>query len=180
MIYIKDALQSDDYTLNTVNAAVATQVLMNFSLIAASVPTLKPFMVSFNTGWGQGVNKTAPTGYGHSRSSRSPPRPERLSMSNKIYGNMSSNQSTEIGVLSSEITETRRPHGRNLSTASKQSIESGKMIIHETRSWTVEHESIQTAPLSAPLSAPAEYDTSGIGPNVFLSWPCYAAYSESQ
>jgi hypothetical protein len=52
--YIARQLRSSDPTFDSVPAGICTEVLMHYSLIAATIPCLKPFVISFNTGWGQG------------------------------------------------------------------------------------------------------------------------------
>jgi hypothetical protein len=54
VIYLKSALQSSDPTLAGVDAAVLTEVLLHYSIMAATIPCLKSFIISFNTGWLKG------------------------------------------------------------------------------------------------------------------------------
>lgn len=54
MAYLTKALQTSDFYLHGVGTVICTQILMHYSLIASTIPCLKPFVISFNTGSQQG------------------------------------------------------------------------------------------------------------------------------
>lgn len=51
LIYLKHALSSTDYAFKIVPAEVLTQIEMHYSLIAATIPCMRPFLKAFNTGY---------------------------------------------------------------------------------------------------------------------------------
>ena len=53
--YLNGALSSSNPFLDLVPVAIATQVELHYSLMAATVPCMKPFVISFNTSWGTHV-----------------------------------------------------------------------------------------------------------------------------
>ncbi|USW54166.1 hypothetical protein Slin15195_G074850 [Septoria linicola] len=62
--FLSQMIGSDDPLLNGVVPFICLNIEMHWGLIAATIPTLKPFVGAFNTGWGtydtQGIS-----GYGH-------------------------------------------------------------------------------------------------------------------
>jgi hypothetical protein len=55
-------MQSEDPSLAETDATICSQILLHYSLMAATIPCLKPFVIAFNTGWGQGLS-TDGSGY---------------------------------------------------------------------------------------------------------------------
>jgi hypothetical protein len=128
--YLNGSLRSPDPTLSTVNAALCTQVLLHYSLIAATIPCLKPFVISFNTGWGQGSQGKASgyvyrSGHGGSKSNT------LTSGSREFPGQHASNAAHKSRKDRKDAADSVSSH------------ESQMMIIRETRAWTVEHESYE-------------------------------------
>lgn len=50
---------------------ISTEVLLHCSIMAATIPCLKPFVMAFNTGWGQGTKRGAGSYYDRSGTSES-------------------------------------------------------------------------------------------------------------
>ncbi|KAM5471699.1 hypothetical protein MferCBS49748_001870 [Microsporum ferrugineum] len=127
-----------DPTLSMVPYVIWTEILLHYSIMAATIPCLKPFFIAFNTGWGQGS---------HKRTSRYPPYNSRTSsktgpnFSNKLGKIMGSPQSDFRNDTSGtrSISQALNRGG----APSVESHESQQMIIRETRGWTVEHESFE-------------------------------------
>ncbi|OJJ66134.1 hypothetical protein ASPBRDRAFT_49210 [Aspergillus brasiliensis CBS 101740] len=113
--------------LSMSNVVVATEVLLHSSLMAATVPCLKPFVIAFNTGWGQGGQKDG--SYLRSETSEGPPSKAR----SHPYP-----ADDEITMI---LPAEAREHEGNLEEAS------GGLVIHETREWSLRTEYIEMRPL---------------------------------
>ncbi|KAL6228766.1 hypothetical protein BDW75DRAFT_235668 [Aspergillus navahoensis] len=61
--YLNTALKEKDAPSSLSDTLIATEVLLHCSIMLATVPCLKPFIIAFNTGWGQGVTATHGTSY---------------------------------------------------------------------------------------------------------------------
>ncbi|GFN13965.1 hypothetical protein AtubIFM56815_002774 [Aspergillus tubingensis] len=111
------------------NVVVATEVLLHSSLMAATVPCLKPFVIAFNTGWGQGGQKDG--SYLRSETSEGPPFKAR----SRPYP-----ADDEITMIP---TGGARECEENLEA-------SGGLVIHQTREWSLRTEYIEMQPLKGP------------------------------
>lgn len=111
------------------NVVVATEVLLHSSLMAATVPCLKPFVIAFNTGWGQGGQKDG--SYLRSETSEGPPFKAR----SRPYP-----ADDEITMIP---TGGARKCEENLEA-------SGGLVIHQTREWSLRTEYIEMQPLKGP------------------------------
>jgi hypothetical protein len=81
----------------------------------ATVPCLKPFIIAFNTGWGQGVAGTPGTSYyKKTETSASQTHPDTPSEENEL-----------------DVAMT---------TQSLESYNSQKLIIHRTQEWSLREE----------------------------------------
>lgn len=56
-VYLNHAFEEPRLPVRVSNAVIATEVLLHCSLMAATIPCIKPFLASFDTGWGQGTIK---------------------------------------------------------------------------------------------------------------------------
>ena len=56
--YLDRSLCHPDPSLHLSDAMIATAVLLHYSIMVATVPCLKPFVIAFNTGWGQGLTNS--------------------------------------------------------------------------------------------------------------------------
>jgi len=136
--YLNGSLRSPDPTLKGVNAALCTQVLFHYSLMAATIPCLKPFVISFDTGWGQGREAKGSTylhhsGVGHSAS--------KLNALNALNAMTSGSKEFPSHHVSNAVHQSK--DRKDDAANSIDSHESQRMIIRETRGWAVEHESFE-------------------------------------
>ncbi|KAJ5706973.1 hypothetical protein N7488_006774 [Penicillium malachiteum] len=113
--YLNDALHHPDPAFTLSNVVISTAVLLHCSIMIATVPCLKPFVISFNTGWGQGVNSSngnsyfTPTGQSTNQSRAYASRTEE-----------------------DEVDLTNRQ--------SEESHHSQQLIIRQTQEWKLEEE----------------------------------------
>ncbi|EPS28573.1 hypothetical protein PDE_03519 [Penicillium oxalicum 114-2] len=118
--YLDRSMFSSNPTLHLSDAQVMTAVLLHYSIMVATVPCLKPFVISFNTGWGQG-----------------------LANSNGEHPYYTPSGKSTSGNHSRAYTQNRGDEtGTHVSVArlSSDSHNSQQMIIRETREWIVEEE----------------------------------------
>jgi len=99
---------------------IATAVVLHYSIMVSTVPCLKPFVIAFNTGWGQGVTNShgehpyfTPTGK-----------------------SVSTNHSRAYATSRGDEDETDLAANRS----SQESQNSQQFIIHQTQEFTVEEE----------------------------------------
>lgn len=119
--YLNDTLFHPDPSLVLSNATIATAVLLHFSLMVSTVPCLKPFVIAFNTGWGQGVTNS----YGEN-SYFTPTGKSGSTNHSRIYAT-----NTGHGGEDDAIED-----GRD----SQESQHSRQLIIHQTQEWTLQEE----------------------------------------
>ncbi|PLB46507.1 hypothetical protein P170DRAFT_427822 [Aspergillus steynii IBT 23096] len=118
-IYLNRAFSAPDLSLRLSDALVATEVLLHFSIMAATMPCLKPFVVAFNTGWGQGIKKKNAAG-------------SYYYDSHNTTSHAQSKQPRDEDELNPTVTG-----------ASEGSDNSQQLIIRETREWTLRTEYIE-------------------------------------
>ncbi|KAJ5729948.1 uncharacterized protein N7483_004456 [Penicillium malachiteum] len=113
--YLNNAFHHPDPSLTLSNAVIATAVLLHTRIMIATVPCLRPFVISFNTGWGQGVNGSSGNSY-------------------FTPTGQSSNQSRAYASRAEEdeVDLTIRP--------SEESHHSQQLIIRHTQEWKLEEE----------------------------------------
>ncbi|OXV07771.1 hypothetical protein Egran_04465 [Elaphomyces granulatus] len=143
LTYLNPDNFSSDPTLTGVDANICTQVLLHYSLMAATIPCLKPFVISFNTGWGHGTaNKSQCSNL------------QQQSGSNSYSRSLKPSAPVQEVVLPPPfrqdlpepqacVTNVEVGYRRHNSADSIHSHESQRMIIRETRAWMVEHENIE-------------------------------------
>lgn len=119
--YLNDALYHPDPSLLLSNATIATAVLLHCSLMVATVPCLKPFVIAFNTGWGQGVTNS----YGEN-SYFTPTGKSGSTNHSRVYAT-----NTRDGDVDDAIEGERD---------SQESQHSRQLIIHQTQEWTLQEE----------------------------------------
>jgi hypothetical protein len=113
--YLNTALQEKGPPLSLAPTVIATEVLLHFSIMLATVPCLKPFIIAFNTGWGQGVAGTPGTSYyKKTETSASQAHPD------------TPNGENELDVA--------------MTTQSLESYNSQQLIIHRTQEWSLREE----------------------------------------
>ncbi|KAJ6014584.1 hypothetical protein N7540_009175 [Penicillium herquei] len=113
--YLNNALHHPDPSLTLSNAVISTAVLLHSSIMIATVPCLKPFVISFNTGWGQGVN-------GSSGNSYFTPTGQSSNQS-RAYASRTEEDEVDLTVRQSE-----------------ESHHSQQLIIRHTQEWKLEEE----------------------------------------
>ncbi|OQE26028.1 hypothetical protein PENFLA_c007G05599 [Penicillium flavigenum] len=118
--YLTHSLFHPDAPLHLSDAIIVTAVLLHSSIMVSTVPCLRPFVISFNTGWGQGVTN------GKGQNSYFTPNGKSAST------NQSHVYSTNRGERNeADLTTSRQ---------SQDSQHSRRLIIHQTREWRVEKE----------------------------------------
>ncbi|KAE8340833.1 hypothetical protein BDV24DRAFT_133434 [Aspergillus arachidicola] len=70
-VYINRAFEEPRLPVHVSNAVIATEVLLQCSLMAATIPCIKPFIAAFDTGWGQGTIKRGESYFAQSTESES-------------------------------------------------------------------------------------------------------------
>ncbi|PKX96226.1 uncharacterized protein P174DRAFT_450504 [Aspergillus novofumigatus IBT 16806] len=113
--YLNTALQEHDHPLSLAPALIATEALLHFSIMLATVPCLKPFIVAFNTGWGQGVAGAPGTSY---------------------Y------KKTETSASQAHLNTPNEENDLDvaMTTQSLESYNSQQLIIHQTQEWSLREE----------------------------------------
>lgn len=139
LYYLGKEFSSSDPTLDGVLASVCTQIEMNFAIIAATTPCLRPFMAALSTNYGAPApTKTSPSGTGTARSNN------EFSLSS--FSKMSRlGRSDEKGKQASMPTtrwDQSKHHASVISgdQHSMESHESKQMIISKNTEWAVEFE----------------------------------------
>lgn len=136
---------SGNPTLAITDTLVCTEILLHYSVMAATIPCLKPFVIAFNTGWGQG-NQSSGNSYQRqiSQGGNSKSRFTSSKSSNKQINSATPafrEDITHLGVAGA-TRGSERAHSEDAST-SIDSHESQQMIIRETRGWVVEHDAYE-------------------------------------
>ncbi|PWY69046.1 hypothetical protein BO70DRAFT_300147 [Aspergillus heteromorphus CBS 117.55] len=119
----------DDTFLDLSNALVVTEVLLHCSLMAATVPCLKPFVIAFNTGWGQGS---------HNKGSRY--------LRTGTSGGARSVSQSQSHLKSADDEITMIPTDEDIH-GNEAANGHGPMLIHETLEWNLRTEYIEMADL---------------------------------
>ncbi|EEP82282.1 predicted protein [Uncinocarpus reesii 1704] len=139
VISIDGAVTPIDPTLRSVDSSICTEVLLHYSLMAATIPCLKPFVIAFNTGWGQGQGKGSSyvlrNSYGEST--------KRISRTVCGQNLTADHFSDEPCAHATEATGEFVDNRTEIRPGTIESDGSQRMIIQETRSWMVEHESYE-------------------------------------
>ncbi|KAK2743765.1 hypothetical protein FQN57_004702 [Myotisia sp. PD_48] len=142
--YINLIKDFQDPTLTFTTAILCTEVLVHYSLMAATIPCLKPFVISFNTGWGRGSQTTGKAynsyhsseGSATTRNQNMPARPSnRMGYTSDIRQDISHNNTIKAGESSG------RDRDRDISEIGSQNPE--HMFIRQTTAWTIEHEAYE-------------------------------------
>ncbi|PYH48023.1 uncharacterized protein BP01DRAFT_175210 [Aspergillus saccharolyticus JOP 1030-1] len=120
---------TNDLLLDISDAVILTQVLLHCSIMAATLPCLKPFVVSFNTGWGQGTVGQDGSSYFHQASTASAAAQRSRASSGK--------RGSEIRRKDQDATRSEDAGRGN----------SQEWIIQETREWSLRYETIEMKPV---------------------------------
>ncbi|RMJ23608.1 hypothetical protein PHISP_05512 [Aspergillus sp. HF37] len=119
-VFINRAFDHAHILFSVVDAVICTEMLLHCSIMAATIPCLKPFVMAFNTGWGQGTKRNGGSYYDQS-------------------GTSGSHSTTRAPHWSAE--EDERPMAAGCVDVDDA------LQIRETREWTVCSESIELEPV---------------------------------
>lgn len=183
--YLSLALNSSNYTLQVTNAAICKQVEIAYSIVAATIPCLRPFMTATATHYGAPAEgpRTKQGTYGaygkSSNSSTSQKKQERrnggfqlASLTSRLSpgrGNASKMNSSQPSQLRNGL-DTYGNHtasvvagggSRARDTQSVGSTESKQMIIRKDVDYSVEYDSRQTSDVERYREGDVE--RSGVG-----------------
>ncbi|KAJ5512924.1 hypothetical protein N7463_002476 [Penicillium fimorum] len=120
--YLNRSLFHPDAPLHLSDAMVVTALLLHCSIMVSTVPCLKPFVAVFNTGWGQGVTNR------NGQNSYFTPTGKSASINQSHVYSTKRGEEDEV-----DLTLTN----------SRQSHDSQRLIIHQTREWRVEQEEFE-------------------------------------
>lgn len=120
--YINYAFHDGPVVFSISNAVIATEVLLHCSIMAATIPCLKPFVMAFNTGWGQGTKRNGGSYYSRSGAS----------------GSHSASGAQQRSQEEDEV---------NMIPAVEPGSNGNSWGIRRTREWTVQTELIQMQPV---------------------------------
>lgn len=139
--YLPRGLTDSDATFNGVNSAIVTQVILHFSIMAATFPCMKPFLVAFEKGLGEGSIMNSTKGVSYLGSSRH--GHERGYILHSVGDDSNKSVDTRLrpdrGETETNIEHTpKRPP--NSTTKSAESEASDLMIIRKTQEWQVTNE----------------------------------------
>lgn len=102
---------------------IATAVVLHYSIMVSTVPCLKPFVIAFNTGWGQGVTNS------HGEHPYFTPTGKSVSTNHSRAYATSRGDEDETDLA--DLAANR---------SSQESQNSQQFIIHQTQEFTVEEE----------------------------------------
>lgn len=153
--YISDEILSVDPTLDGTWQAICTQIEINYGIIAATIPCLRPFMVATATHYGapasakRSPNATSQTPRGTEPGFSLGSIPNGLRSATRGRFNRSDEKSKDIPPTIHEVDGTNGNQvGRNPSGDDHHSLESHdskKMIIRKDVEWSVEFESSKSS-----------------------------------
>ncbi|PGH15913.1 hypothetical protein AJ79_02080 [Helicocarpus griseus UAMH5409] len=135
-IYLLPALKSDDAFIDAAPGTICTEILLHYSLMAATIPCLQPFVVAFNTGWGQGNQSTKRGNYVVTT---------RNSIAMSPHVNCSTATTAPIieGEGSHQVDDREVGFARHKTEELDDSMNNHNFPqIIKTREWVVEHETV--------------------------------------
>jgi hypothetical protein len=180
LVFLKRLHVSVDPTFDSVAYSISTQCQATFSVIAACIPTLKPFMDRAESGMLNVSLKSRPAGgtYGYQNSyimqplSKGSGKLSNTSGKGPAFGSRGSQHGKKHpGPVESNVQNLFRPDrgnpqsvvlaqkGRYLSDVHQDDMESvdsagsDKMIIRKTTAWSIQYED-DRSPLGHPSGAP--------------------------
>ncbi|KGO43778.1 hypothetical protein PEX1_039470 [Penicillium expansum] len=118
--YLERSLFHSNAPLHLSSAMILTAILLHCSIMVSTVPCLKPFVMSFNTGWGQGVTN------GNGQNSYLTPTGKSASANQSHFYSMNRGEEVEAYWNNSRL--------------SQDSQHSQRLIIHQVREWKVEEQ----------------------------------------
>jgi hypothetical protein len=139
LYYLNIEFSSSDPTLDAVLASVCTQIELNYAIIAATTPCLRPFMSALSTNYGAPAQtKVSPSATGTGRSNN------EISLSS--MSKMSRTGRPEEKGKQATMPTTRWDQSEHYTSVmsgdqhSMESHESKQMIISKNTEWAVEYE----------------------------------------
>lgn len=118
--YLNRSLFLPDAPLHQSDTMIVTAILLHCSIMVSTVPCLKPFIISFNTGWGQGITNS------NGQNSYFTPTGKSASANQSHVYSMNREEGDEIN-----LTTFRQ---------SQDTQHSQRLIIHQVQEWKVEEE----------------------------------------
>lgn len=116
--YLNRSLFHPDPSLHLSNTMIATAVLLHYSIMVSTVPCLKPFIIAFDTGWGQGVTNS------NGKHPYFTPTGKSASTTHSRAYTMSRGEENEADLAATRL--------------SQESQNSQQLIIHQTQEFIVE------------------------------------------
>lgn len=138
--FLAKSIGTSEPLMNGVIPFICMNIEMHYSLMAATMPTLKPFVGAFNTGWGTYDNHGV-SGYGHSG--------DGSYAMNSLERKSGKKGSTPLNRSGASATESEglRPnfgknvtHVRSVPSPTRDSGGSEEMIIRQTVTYEIHHE----------------------------------------
>ncbi|MCJ1426396.1 hypothetical protein MMC29_004299 [Sticta canariensis] len=149
IIYLKDILAEPDETYNSVLIIIATQVVLHYSLMAATFPCLKPFLAAFDKELLDTSKLQSPMGGSYLRSRRTQDKSYELHSVDKHLSHLSRadanfrlhNIDLAGGISRTNVqglvTPAAATHRLNTDARSTESDGSDVMIIRKTQEWHI-------------------------------------------
>lgn len=136
--YLQETLSEPDYTFQGVDLVITTQVVLHYSLMAATFPCLKPFLAAFDKDLWHASNMEPTGGFSFLRSRQTHDNKGYVlhSIDKERITSASAKFSSMVGSTQTDVE--RVPH------VAEQSIDpdpSGPMTIRKTQEWEIHRES---------------------------------------
>lgn len=136
--HLNDAFNGTNPTLDGVNSIIATQVVMHFSIMAATIPCMRPFLRAFDSGMGYSTTMEVPNG----STLNSKYAEDAGYVLHSVDSDISKPKKAMLRPDKVDSTTNVKGYPRVTHTAagSIESDESNKMIIRKTQEWEVVNE----------------------------------------
>jgi hypothetical protein len=129
--YLKQVTSVEEPMVEAVNLVITTQVLLHYTIMAATFPCLKPFLSAFEPELWE-ASYVGPSTLFRSRQTRD----HKGYLLHSVEKEQNSSTSAQI----SSLGETHRKDVERSPPASVDATVSGTMIIRKTQEWRVTHE----------------------------------------
>ena len=144
LYYLSITLHSSDFPFDSTYSGLLTQIEMHYSLMAATIPCMKPFIKAFNTGYlGHTVSQMGGygTGYGTGYGKGNEYVLQSIS-SDRGFGPTKAKSGRNLGPLRPDQGDnaTVVEHEPAQPSGSMTSDGSEKMIIRQTVGWNVRYD----------------------------------------
>lgn len=140
LYHLNDAINGPNPTIDGVSSIIATQVVMHFSIMAATIPCMRPFLRAFDSGMGYSTTMEVPTG-----STLNSKQAEDTSyVLRSMDADIRKPRHAMLRADNVENTTSIRGYPCAMHTAARSidsdGDESNKMIIRKTQEWEVVNE----------------------------------------